>query len=73
MAKYATNPLKWDIIISSVFETLTRLSIVLLIEAENIHHQPINVPTAGAQAFLMDYTYKEENIKKCLYWYYLPQ
>jgi hypothetical protein len=20
------------------------------------HHQPINVPTAGAQAFLMDYT-----------------
>jgi hypothetical protein len=21
-----------------------------------IHHQPINIPTAGAQAFLMDYT-----------------
>jgi hypothetical protein len=21
-----------------------------------IHHQPINVPTAAAQAFLMDYT-----------------
>jgi hypothetical protein len=20
------------------------------------HHQPINIPTAGAQAFLMDYT-----------------
>jgi hypothetical protein len=24
-----------------------------------IHHQPINAPTAGAQAFLMDYTYGE--------------
>jgi hypothetical protein len=23
------------------------------------HHQPIIVPTAGAQAFLMDYTYGE--------------
>jgi hypothetical protein len=23
------------------------------------HHQPIDVPTAGAQAFIMDYTYKE--------------
>jgi hypothetical protein len=31
--------------------------IVKLIEAQNHHHhQPINVPTAGAQAFLMDYT-----------------
>jgi hypothetical protein len=26
-----------------------------------IHHQPINVPTAGAQAFLMDYTLEEEH------------
>jgi hypothetical protein len=24
-------------------------------ESESFHHQPINVPTAGAQAFLMDY------------------
>jgi hypothetical protein len=23
------------------------------------HHQPINVPTAGAQTFLIDYTYGE--------------
>jgi hypothetical protein len=23
------------------------------------HHQPINVPTAGAQAFLTDYTLRE--------------
>jgi hypothetical protein len=23
------------------------------------HHQPINVPTAGAQAFFMDYTQEE--------------
>jgi hypothetical protein len=26
------------------------------------HHHPINVPTAGAQAFLMDYTYGERAI-----------
>jgi hypothetical protein len=26
------------------------------------HHQPINVPTAGAQAFLMDYTQGERAI-----------
>jgi hypothetical protein len=26
------------------------------------HHQPINAPTAGAQAFLMDYTQGERAI-----------
>jgi hypothetical protein len=26
------------------------------------HHQPINVPTAGAQAFLMDYSQGERAI-----------
>jgi hypothetical protein len=26
------------------------------------HHQPINVPTAGAQAFLMDYSLGERAI-----------
>jgi hypothetical protein len=26
------------------------------------HHQPINHPTAGAQAFLMNYTYRERTI-----------
>jgi hypothetical protein len=30
------------------------------IQIENTqNHEPINVPTAGAQAFLMVYTYKE--------------
>jgi hypothetical protein len=28
----------------------------------HFHHQPINVPTAGAQAFLMDYTKGERAI-----------
>jgi hypothetical protein len=29
---------------------------------ESFHHQPINVPTAGAQAFLMDYPQGERAI-----------
>jgi hypothetical protein len=32
----------WDVMLKGVYH--------------HHHHQPINVPTAGAQAFLMDYT-----------------
>jgi hypothetical protein len=38
------------------------MMIIVAVEQKNstlssiIHHQPINVPTAGEQAFLMDYT-----------------
>jgi hypothetical protein len=31
------------------------------------HHQPINVPTAGAQAFLMDYPQGEKKAKRLSY------
>jgi hypothetical protein len=30
--------------------------LLIFITLHHHHHQPINVPTAGAQAFLMDYT-----------------
>jgi hypothetical protein len=37
------------------------VSWITIIQKEKHHHQPINVPTAGAQAFLMDNPQGEEN------------
>jgi hypothetical protein len=40
--------------------SLERLTAIIVLkrkrECYHYHHQPINVPTAGVQAFLMDYT-----------------
>jgi hypothetical protein len=41
---------------------ITSLYVLLLFESINNHYQPINVPTAGVQAFLMDYTLGERAI-----------
>jgi hypothetical protein len=35
-------------------------SVLSLVKLHHHHHQPINVPTAGAQAFLMDYPQGEQ-------------
>jgi hypothetical protein len=38
------------------------LGLIINFGRKTIHHQPINVPNAGAQAFLMDYPQGERAI-----------
>jgi hypothetical protein len=57
-AKYLLIMLTLVIIIPSFYcRYATYLTVIY-----HHHHQPINVPTAGAQAFLMDYTQGERAI-----------
>jgi hypothetical protein len=41
--------------LKNVIKTPTSISYSITINIFHLHHQPINVPTAGVQAFLMDY------------------
>jgi hypothetical protein len=43
-------------------ELFANTTVLMILHKMKLHHQPINVPTAGAQAFLMDYPQGERAI-----------
>jgi hypothetical protein len=48
--------------LDGLFEDINQLVMMMMMMVRLYHHQPINVPTAGAQAFLMDYLQGEQAI-----------